>query len=282
MRVFNPTRAADGYERDGSVVETNTEDLPFLVDSVVRRARGRRARASQRVLHPIVGIERDGDGRITAVLHPRDAATRESVMHFDLDRRLAGEALEELEATVRHVLEDVRRAVLDFPAMADRARRMIQLAGAGAARYPDDEVDETVAFLEWLLQDHFIFLGYREYRIAEDTISRRPGLRPGHPRRRGLAPPSRARSRSPACRTACASARPAGDLLIVSKTNRLSPVHRRVRMDYVGVRARRADGPDRRRGADARPVHHQGLRRAGHRRRRCCTASCARSCATRT
>src|ERR1700704_5770681 len=34
VRAFNPTLAEHGYEPGGSVLETNTEDLPFLVDSV--------------------------------------------------------------------------------------------------------------------------------------------------------------------------------------------------------------------------------------------------------
>src|SRR3954452_7579641 len=34
VRAFNPCVAEDGYEPLGSVVETNTEDWPFLVDSV--------------------------------------------------------------------------------------------------------------------------------------------------------------------------------------------------------------------------------------------------------
>src|SRR4051812_4596818 len=34
VRAFNPTLAERGYEPLGSVVETNTDDWPFLVDSV--------------------------------------------------------------------------------------------------------------------------------------------------------------------------------------------------------------------------------------------------------
>src|SRR5215211_6417653 len=169
VRAFNPSLEEHGYETPGSVVETNTEDWPFLVDSVTAELRAR-GLGIQRVLHPIVGVERAADGSIAAVLHPREASRRESVMHYDLDRRLPPEALEELAAALQAVLWDVRRVVRDFPAMADRSRRMVQLAGAGTARYPDDEVDETVAFLEWLLADHFILLGYREYKIADDMI----------------------------------------------------------------------------------------------------------------
>src|SRR5215218_9125183 len=159
VRAFTPTLEEHGYETPGSV-------------SAALRSRGI---GIHRVLHPIVGVERDADGAIEAVLHPREASRRESVMHFDLDRRLMPEQLAGLEEALRKVLSDVRATVKDFPAMADRARRMVQLAGAGAARYSDEEVDETVAFLEWLLRDNFIFLGYREYKITEDTIAVVPG-----------------------------------------------------------------------------------------------------------
>ena len=57
VRAFTPTLEEHGYETPGSVVETNTEDWPFLVDSV---SAGLRAHGLgiQRVLHPILGVER--------------------------------------------------------------------------------------------------------------------------------------------------------------------------------------------------------------------------------
>src|SRR3954451_5437262 len=128
VRAFTPTLEEHGYEVPGSVVETNTGDWPFLVDSVSAALRAR-GLGIHRVLHPIVGVERDADGAIEAVLHPREASRRESVMHFDLDRRLTPEQLTGLEEALRKVLSDVRATVKDFPAMADRARRMVQLAG---------------------------------------------------------------------------------------------------------------------------------------------------------
>src|SRR4051794_8443751 len=87
VRAFTPSRTEHGYATGGSVLETNTEDLPFLVDSVSNEIAARRY-AVRRVTHPIVGVERDDSGRILAVTHPREAAARESVMHFELDRRL--------------------------------------------------------------------------------------------------------------------------------------------------------------------------------------------------
>ena len=240
VRAFTPTLEEHGYELPGSVVETNTEDWPFLVDSVSAELRAR-GLGIHRVLHPIVGVERDADGAIDAVLHPREASRRESIMHFELERRLTDEQLGGVEEALRRVLSDVRATVKDFPAMADRARRMVQLAGAGAARYADEEVDETVAFLEWLLHDNFIFLGYREYRIREGAISVVPDSGLGILSGTGestYAKPQPIESLPPGVRERAVE----GDLLIVSKTNRLSRVHRRVRMDYIGVRRISAAG----------------------------------------
>jgi glutamate dehydrogenase len=180
-------------------------------------------------------------GRITAVLHPREGGARESVMHFELDRRLPPAALEELADAVRSVLGDVRRAVLDFPAMADRARRMIHLAAAGASRYADDEVDETVAFLEWLLRDNFVFLGYREYRILDEAIAVVPGSGLGILADEASSAFARPRRLAELPRELCERALE-GDLLLVTKTNAIATVHRRDRMDYIGVRKVAPDG----------------------------------------
>src|SRR4051795_13216029 len=76
VRAFTPSRAEHGYDTGGSVVETNTPDLPFLVDSASAEITAR-GYAVRRLTHPIIGIERDEHGRIARVVHPREAAARE-------------------------------------------------------------------------------------------------------------------------------------------------------------------------------------------------------------
>ena len=236
-----PDAAEHGYERAGSVLETTSEDLPFLVDSVREElaARGPDGSSACCTRSSASSATRTAASPASCTRARRARASRSCT-----STSTAGSTTRSSRRSptrVRSVLGDVRRAVLDFPAMADRGRRMVQLAGAGAARYADDEVDETVAFLEWLLADHFIFLGYREYKIADDTIGVVPGSGLGiladeassaFARPRPLADlPADVRERALE-----------GDLLIVSKTNRLSTVHRRARMDYVGVRKVSHDG----------------------------------------
>jgi NAD-specific glutamate dehydrogenase len=63
--------------------------------------------------------------------------------------------------------------------MKDAARHMIEIARAGSALYPPDEVAETVAFLEWLLDLNFVFLGYREYELVDLPEGRALAAVPG-------------------------------------------------------------------------------------------------------
>src|SRR3954469_13626690 len=108
-RAFNPTLSTDGYEPLGSVLETNTDDWPFLVDSVSAALEARGEHVA-RLVHPIMGVSRE-EGRIVAVTGARNAIRRESVMHFDLARKLSLEELSALGDAVRDVLLAVRNTV---------------------------------------------------------------------------------------------------------------------------------------------------------------------------
>ena len=240
VRAFTPSVETHGYDAGGSVVETNTDDLSYLVDSLTAalRARGLTAR---RVLHPIIGTERDHEGRLLRVLGPREAPRRESVMHIELDRTLDQPALEELEQAVTDVLGNVRRVVADFPAMTQRIGAMIEYARSGAGRYSFEEVNEATQFLRWLLDGNFTFLGYREYEAADGMLRVLPGS--------GLGLLSDETSSDVAQPRPIETLRPEvqerihhGELLLVTKTNRRSPVRANVRMDYIGVRHVSPDG----------------------------------------
>ncbi|MEA2227846.1 MAG: glutamate dehydrogenase, partial [Solirubrobacteraceae bacterium] len=249
VRAFNPSPAEHGYRAAGAVLETNTEDLPFLVDSVSAELQSRGLQIV-RVAHPIIGTERDGRGRIARVVHAREATATESVMHFEVDRALAPEELASLEDAVRGVLADVRRVVRDHDAMRARVGDMIQRARAAGERYPDEEVAETVAFLEWLLDRNFIFLGARDYELTAEHLGVAPGSGLGlldDTSASAFAEPVALDALEPSLRERVTS----DDLLVVSKSNRLSTVHRRVRMDYIGVRR---IGPDGASAGEARVI----------------------------
>ena len=238
VRVFAPTLERDGYERAGSVIETNAIDGPFLFDSVTAELEAREL-SVRRVIHPVVGTVRSADGRIERVLNVREAELRESVMHFELDRRLDPRHMSVLEERIREILGDVEVVVRDFAPMRERVGRMIEVARAGFTLYDEDEIEETVAFLEWLLDQNFVFLGYREYDLLDLPEGRALAVVPES----GLGILSKttwsAYERPVLLETIEPNLRgriEGGDQLIYSKTNRPSTVHRRARMDYTGVR----------------------------------------------
>jgi glutamate dehydrogenase len=244
VRVFDPDPDVDGYKADGSVIETNTDDSPFLVDSVTEELAARELGIT-RLLHPVIGTARDENGRIERVMSGRDASHRESVMHVLVDRRLSDEERSDAQARIRTILRDVRLVVRDFESMQERVGHMIKLARAAGVRYSPQEVGGAVDFLQWLLEDNFVLLGYREYELLDTRKGRSIRTVPAS----GLGILSDVTGSSFAEPTLLDSLDPdvrrrieESDLLVITKTKGLATVHRRARMDYVGVRKVTPDG----------------------------------------
>jgi glutamate dehydrogenase len=229
----------------GSALELNVPDAPFLVDTVRAAVQGA-GHHVRLLLHPIVGLERDAEGHIARVTDARAASGRESVMRLELERRLTPEEGEALVAAVSDALGELQAAVGDFTAMLAMVDRMGAAVQTASAVRDPDEVEETVAFLEWLRDGHFILLGARAYAIEESpagpTVHVQPSSGLGILRDDGTsryAEPTPVADLPEFLRERLVAS---GDLLVIGKTNRRSRVHRQARMDDVSVRVLRPDG----------------------------------------
>ncbi|NND02469.1 MAG: NAD-glutamate dehydrogenase, partial [Acidimicrobiia bacterium] len=244
VRVFTPEPDAHGYELPATVVEVAAPDMAFLVDSVTNEIEANGFKVS-RVLHPVIGTKRGSDGVITAVVPARTAQLRESVQHYELTSSIGVDEILGLQAGLERVLQDVRRAVGDFESMQGAIYRMIQVARAGVGRYGKEEVGEAINFLEWLLDDNFVFLGYREYQITDNDGEREVSVSPGSGLGVLRADEDSAFAKAvplSELRTSLRERYESGDLLVITKTNSTSRVHRRAKMDYIGVRHVAPDG----------------------------------------
>ena len=221
-----------------------TDDMPFLVDSVLA-ALGEAGRRIRLVMHPQLVVERDDTGVLQRVLDldAGDArpslALAESWMCVICERDVLWRDDDALRTSIARVLSDVRAAVEDWPRMREQAHRLAQaLRQAPPAGVPRDDVDEAVALLDWLVDDHFTFLGYREYTLegsGEQTqlrmdpdsglgILRISTTQPSaSPAFSALPPAVRARATDPVP-------------LVLSKANTRSTVHRNAYLDYVGIK----------------------------------------------
>ncbi|MEZ5175456.1 MAG: NAD-glutamate dehydrogenase [Acidimicrobiia bacterium] len=241
VRVFNPTVDTSGYETVGTVIEVVVDDMPFLVDSVANVVAVKGA-GIERHLHPLIGTIRDEDGSLVDIAPARTADRTESVQYFELDQALDDDQREVLAAAIDEVLGDVALAVRDFGAMRDAVGEMMAIAKKGISRYGYEEIDETVEFLEWLLDDNFVFLGYKVYDISENgdlRIQSRAGSGLGVLSKPGRAVTPIALSDLPNYVT---DRYFGGNLVVITKTNRHSTVHRDARMDYIGIRETNDEG----------------------------------------
>ena len=266
VRVYTPTVEENGWSCGHTVVEVVTDDMPFLVDSVTNELT-RQDRAIHVVIHPQLLVRRDITGKLLEILDtnacaaatgdlPADALV-ESWMHIEIDRETDRDDLRAIEADLRRVLGDVREVVEDWTKMRDGALRLAgDLSSEPPGELPYQEVVEAEELLRWLADDHFTFLGYREYDLVqstdgEDVLQAVPGTGLGvlrsDPRAHAhvagdpmagtmasasfgrLAAPARAKAREK-------------KLLVLTKANSRSTVHRPSYLDYVGVKKFDADG----------------------------------------
>ena len=246
VRAYNPDVEEDGWHSPHTVVEALNTNRPFLLDSTLA-ALNRLDLTIHLVLHPVMEVQRDAAGRIRSIGdrdQPGDRADLESLIHVQVTRQLESAELRRIEDTLRAVHADVGAAVDDWRPMCDRVESVIaELRASPPAGIPAADLAEGIEFLEWLRDNHFTFLGARDYRLAERDGVRFLDLEPesGLGILRQVTEDSRDRHRQPAsagyldylCRP---------ELFMITKANHRARVHRPVYMDYIGVRRFAADG----------------------------------------
>ncbi|MFF3873191.1 NAD-glutamate dehydrogenase [Streptomyces sp. NPDC001978] len=254
VRVHTPTVEENGWTCSHTVVEVVTDDMPFLVDSVTNELT-RQGRGIHVVIHPQFVIRRDLTGKLIEVLPtpptggdlPHDAHI-ESWIHVEIDRETDRADLKQITADLLRVLSDAREAVEDWEKMRDAALRIAE--GLDEEPVPADlprpEVEEARELLRWLGADHFTFLGYREYELrGDDSLAAVPGTGLGILRSDPHHAADESHPVSPSFERLPADARAKArehKLLVLTKANSRSTVHRPSYLDYVGVKKFDKDG----------------------------------------
>src|SRR5918996_3571116 len=240
-RVYNPQIERHGWQSTHTIVEVVNDDMPFLVDSV-SMALNRQGLLIHLTIHPVVPVRRAADGAIETVLEapPGNGGdiVLESFMHFEIDRQSDLERLEAMRADIERALGDVCAAVEDWRTMLGKIPLALEDLGHGAKVIDADDLEEAKAFLAWIADNHFTFLGYGCYDLIRDKggdqLHRVDGSALGLLRRQesastasrsfaALPPEVRRHAREPVP-------------LVITKANARSTVHRPVYLDYIGVK----------------------------------------------
>ena len=164
VRVYNPTAKKNGWTSSHSIAEIVNDDMPFLVDSVTA-ALNRLGLEVQLVIHPIMLVKRTAKGGFDALREPGDepaGAGKESFMHVQFSE-LPDDELGGVAAELERVLADVRCAVEDWRAMRERCQTIITDLAQNPPPVGSDQGAEAIAFLNWMEDNNFTYLGYRYY-----------------------------------------------------------------------------------------------------------------------
>ena len=234
VRIFNATEKEHGYSSAFTFVEMVNDNMSFIVDSV-SAAIIQQKLAVHITVHPIISIKRDRKGQITDITSADDDdAHSESFVRFAIDRETDKDELRKLKQIIYDVLRDVRLAVRDWRKMIQRMRDTRDLLENGPSGVDPLLRSESQALLDWLADEHFTFLGYREYSLSKR--GQRYFLKPVKGTGLGVLSKEDTANKSVELTAEMRRITRARDWLILTKANARSTVHRQAFLDYVGVK----------------------------------------------
>jgi glutamate dehydrogenase len=237
----------EGKPRTISVLDVINDNMPFLLDSTLAALMDF-GHEILLVTHPILAVERSPQGTFEslsgeALLSAPPGTHRESLIHIHMphigDEAARARLIEELNK----VYTDIRLSVNDWAPMRGRIAEAMESYAINPPPLPHDELSEALRFLEWINTGNFAMLGLCTYDFQNpDTAdSLVPGSGLGILRDPSVKILRRGRefvSMTPEIRIFLE--KPIG--LFITKANVKSRVHRRVHLDYIGIKLFTPDG----------------------------------------
>lgn len=172
IRVFNPDFEEHGWQSTHTIVEVLHKDVPFLVDSI-RMELNRREMSIHFINHAVMHVDRNDKGDLDLNSPLSDVESpREAIVYVEVDRHTDEKALAGLTTSLKEILEENRLVVGDFPLVKKRCEETIEWVKNSKGPFSKKEINESVAFIEWLVNDHFTFLGCED--IIIETKADKP------------------------------------------------------------------------------------------------------------
>ena len=235
ITLANPVHARDGWQSSHTIVGVIAPDMPFMVDSVLM-ALSHDGLVTHLLNNVVLALERADDGTPTHLSTELEHANRELLIYAEIDR-LDDVDLPALKQRLEAMAAELQAVVADYEPMTSAVTDILQELRDNPPALPAAEIDEGIAFLDWMLEDHFTFLGYREFEYV-DGIMRQSGPALGMQRVRASSSERLLADQPEETRQFLMTP----SLLTFSKAGTKSRVHRPTYPDYVGVKRFDASG----------------------------------------
>lgn len=240
VRAYNPQLEHHGWQSTHTVIEIGFDDMPFLVDSIAIELNRLEVNIHLIIHMGNIQVKRDKEGKIVEVLESKtkiEGATTEAAIYVEIDRQSDPKVLEMITTNITQVLNNVRTAVTDWPKMRARALEVLAQLKISHPEVSKELFEESVEYIEWLVADHFTFLGVEEYILKGEGEEReRIRLEEGN---LGLAkiihdtPEKRFINDFPEEAIKLINS---NEPIVLGKTNHRSTVHRPVYMDFIAIK----------------------------------------------
>ncbi|MFL0802313.1 MAG: NAD-glutamate dehydrogenase [Agarilytica sp.] len=234
VSVFNPNLEEHGWMCGRTVITVLQSDMPFLVDSI-RLELNRRDIPIYVVQSSVFAIDRDGRGKFKSVVSDKsgaDKAKKEALIYVEISLHTEDAQLAEIRRSIECVLNDVGNVVSDYRSiLGNLGKTQVNMLES----HP--EAEEAFAFLQWLQESHFTFMGYREYDLV--TTGKKKGLKENTEARLGIFKKLTDDSSDVISIDSNEGMRlfhKSDDVVFFSKSATRSNVHRGVYPDYIAVK----------------------------------------------
>ena len=171
VSVYNPSESealaiggGAGLPLETTVVRTHTLDSPFIFESLKDYFSKSGLRVFSAV-HPVFTVRRQWE-RIVWIGAPHEEGTKESYCYFQIEPVDSKERLRRIQHEIFSILKCVFLAVEDFQAMTAAAKeisRQLRHKSGDTA-----ELQSARDFVEWLLDENYVFLGIARYSIGPE------------------------------------------------------------------------------------------------------------------
>lgn len=241
VAVGNPNLDEHGWQSPHTVLAILLKNMPFVVDSV-RMVLNENNFKIHGIQHSILYNNRQADGHLAGFVNKEDNGhSGEALMYVEVDRHSDEGELASLKSSLESVLTDISVTVADYPAMLQRcqnlSKELQQQAQAEANNSRQQELSQSAAFLMWLAENSFTFLGYSEYSMVGKGAKQALEMVPDSAL--GLIKHDRESSRNILIKPLPEMARQqtlGPNLLIFAKSSRRSRVHRPAYPDYIAIK----------------------------------------------
>ncbi|VAW06724.1 NAD-specific glutamate dehydrogenase, large form [hydrothermal vent metagenome] len=241
IRVFNPTLEEHGWPANHTIIQIVNDDMPFLLDSITSNLL-EDGNDLHMLVHPIITNYRDKNGKII----PGGSKTRgavkvtESIMHIEITAMTDPEQIAALHAKLNKVVGFIRATIEDWkPMLAKMDDVSKNLASLPKSAVDPEQTREAIKFLKWLKNNNFTILGYREYFHDKKGGKKAPHKTRGDgygilrdPSVYILKGPEGLVPTSPEIEYFMEQPQ----VMLITKANIKSLVHRVVHMDYIGFK----------------------------------------------